>query len=115
MKDRALIFPETFFPKSEDPFKWRPPTWLFSLSVIALFAIVHFAADMLPGMNNAQRPGSGAPGGTQVEYAWIASKGIAFRISVILLAIPLVGSFYGFLRSLEPRRLQKAILLSFLV
>ncbi|HKQ76393.1 MAG TPA: hypothetical protein VJ810_22045 [Blastocatellia bacterium] len=115
MKDRALILPETFFPKCEDPFKWQSPAGLFSLSVIVLFAIVHFAADMLPGLNNLQRPGSGAPSGTQMEYAWIAAKGIAFRISVVLLAIPLVGSFYKFLRSLEPRRLQKALLISFLV
>jgi hypothetical protein len=115
MKDRALIFPETFFPKCEAPFNWQLPNWLFSLSVIVLFAITHFAVDMLPGIIHTQRHGSDAQIGTQVEYVWIAAKGIAFRISVILLAIPLVGSFYRFLRSLDPRQLQKALLVSFLV
>src|SRR5262245_32452715 len=115
MKVRTTVFPETFFPKEEDTFNWRLPTWLFSLSIVVLFAIVHFAADMLPGINNTGRPGSEAANASQAEYVWIAVKGIAFRISVILLAIPLVGSFYCFLRSLGSRQLRKALLLSFLV
>ena len=115
MKDSVLLIPETFFPKCEDPFDRRIPVWLFTLSIIILFAITHFAVDMLPGVNSAPQSGSLAQNVTRFEYAYIAAKGIAFRISVIILAIPVIAAFYRFLRSLERRQLQKALLISSLV
>jgi hypothetical protein len=119
MKNGDPVFPRTFFPDFEDTGGRQLPAWLFAFSVIALFVIIHFPADMLPNVAGILRLGANAPAWIQqeklVENVWIPVKGIAFRISVFFLALPFAVSFYRFLRSLEPRRLWKTFGLSLLV
>ena len=90
MKERALIFPETFFPECEAPLNRQSPTWLFLLSVVILFTIVHFAVDMVPGISHTQRPGEGAAyvtlSGVVEAGAVLASGPLAILAGLLLPA-----------------------------
>lgn len=119
MKTADPVFPRTFFPELEEPARWQLPTWLFAFSVTILFSIVHFAADLLPNVADVLRLGTNAPDWMRqerlVENVWVPVKGIAFRISVLLLALPIASSFCRFLLSLGTRQILKAALVSLVV
>ena len=115
MKNGASAFPATFFPDDETTDGWQIPTWLWALAVLALFAILHFAADMLPPF----RPLRGSrtlsfwlQPENFVAQVWIPVKGIVFRAAVLLLLLPVGHAFYCFLRALPPRQVLSAVKVS---
>jgi hypothetical protein len=116
MKTAAPAFPATFFPVGKESDSWSLPAWVLALAILALFTVVHFAADMLPNLAQTFRLGANAPAWMEQErllaQVWIPLKGIAFRLSVLLLALPFAQAVYRFFRTLEAEQIRQALRLS---